>query len=197
VSGDSAIHAHEQEPAMTEASYDVVLLVEQPLSDLDARQVRGLHESVEDPVRYHLLLPVEDAAARVESTMGSLAASEVLAAPVVTRDPAAVENMQHELLERARADVNASMQRLMAAGGTGAGEVVAGDPMVALAEKVTEVGAAEVIVLTRPHIVAEFFHLDWSSRARRKLGVPVLHLLEQENFDEQAEGYGSEGITGL
>ena len=58
-----------------------------------------------------------------------------------------------------------------------------------------EVGAAEVIVLTRPHVVAEFFHMDWTSRARRKLGVPVLHLLEHENFDEQA-GSG-EGITGL
>ena len=46
----------------------------------------------------------------------------------------------------------------------------------------------EAIVLTRPHVVAEFFHLDWTSQARRKLGVPVLHLLEHQNFDEQAEG---------
>ena len=64
-----------------------------------------------------------------------------------------------------------------------------------LAAKVKEVAAAEVIVLTRPHIVAEFFHLDWTSRARRKLGVPVLHLLEHENFDEQAGG--GEGISGF
>ena len=46
-------------------------------------------------------------------------------------------------------------------------------------------------------MVAEFFHLDWTSKARRRLGVPILHLLEHENFDEQAEGYGNEGITGL
>ena len=51
-------------------------------------------------------------------------------------------------------------------------------------------------VLTRPHVVAEFFHVDSTSRARRKIGLPVLHLLEHENFDEQAEGY-VEGITGL
>ena len=44
-------------------------------------------------------------------------------------------------------------------------------------------------------MVSEFFHLDWTSRARRKLGVPVLHLLEHENFDEQS-GQG-EGVTGL
>ena len=52
----------------------------------------------------------------------------------------------------------------------------------------TEVDGREAIVLTRPHVVAEFFHLDWTSQARRKLGVPVLHLLEHQNFDEQAEG---------
>ena len=61
----------------SEPTYDVVLLVEQPLSEQDARQVRGLHDTLEEHVRYHLLLPVEDAAARVESAMGSLAASEV------------------------------------------------------------------------------------------------------------------------
>ena len=57
------------------------------------------------------------------------------------------------------------------------------------------VDAREVIILTRPHVVAEFFHVDWTSRARRKIGVPVLHLLEHENFDEQAGG--GEGVTGL
>ena len=69
------------------ATYDVVLLIEQPLSVQDAKQVRGLHEEVEDPVRYHVLLPVEDAAARVESAMGSLAGGEMLAAPVPALDP--------------------------------------------------------------------------------------------------------------
>ena len=53
--------------AGTSRTYDVVLLVEQPLSRQDAIQVRGLHEQAPDPVRYHVLLPVEDAAARVES----------------------------------------------------------------------------------------------------------------------------------
>jgi hypothetical protein len=27
--------------------------------------------------------------------------------------------------------------------------------------------------------------------------VPILHLLEHENFDEQAESYGGEGVTGF
>jgi hypothetical protein len=65
----------------------------------------------------------------------------------------------------------------------------------ALTKAVAEVDAREAIILTRPHVVAEFFHVDWSSRARRKLGVPVLHLLERETFDEQAGG--GEGVTGV
>jgi hypothetical protein len=60
---------------------------------------------------------------------------------------------------------------------------------------VSKVDGREAIILTRSHVVSEFFHVDWTSRARRKIGVPLLHLLEHENFDEQA-GAG-EGVTGL
>lgn len=176
-------------------TYDVVLLVEQPLSRQDALQMRGLHESAPDPVRYHVLLPVEDAAARVESAMGTLASGDALVATPMMLDHDEVEDIQRELLDQARADLRASLTALEEAGATVTGETVTEEPIDALAAKVKEVGAAEVIVLTRPHVVAEFFHVDWTSRARRKLGVPVLHLLEHENFDEQA-GSG-EGVTGL
>ena len=180
---------------ITPTTYDVVLLVEQPLSKLDAQQVRSLHEEVSDPVRYHLLLPVEDAAARVESAMGSLSAGEMLAVPPVMVDRSEIENVQRELLDKARSDVSDCLARLSDFGGDATGEVVSIDPVEALIAKVKEVTAAEAIILTRSHVIAEFFHLDWTSRARRKLGVPVLHLLEHENFDEQS-GQG-EGITGL
>ena len=73
--------------------------------------------------------------------------------------------------------------------------MVGDDPIEALAAEVSAVDGREAIILTRSHVVSEFFHLDWTSRARRKIGVPVLHLLEHENFDEQA-GSG-EGVTGL
>ena len=181
---------------MSETTYDVVLLVEQPLSVDDARQVRSLHEDVEDPVRYHVLLPVEDAAARVESAMGSIAASEVLASPALVMDSENIQEVQRELLDQARTDCTDCVDRLTSSGCADVvGEVVTADPIVALSAKVSEVHAAEAIILTRSHVVAEFFHLDWTSRARRKLGVPVLHLLEHENFDEQAGG--GEGVSGL
>ncbi|MBY9076146.1 hypothetical protein K1X13_15020 [Nocardioides sp. WL0053] len=180
---------------MTESTYDVVLLIEQPLSGQDARQVRGLHEDFEEHVRYHVLLPVEDAAARVESAMGSLAASEVLASPALVMDEADLENVQHELLENARRDLSACLGRLSELGADAVGEIVSIDPIDALAAKVAQVDGREAIILTRPHVVSEFFHMDWTSRARRKIGVPVLHLLERETFDEQAGG--GEGVTGM
>ena len=42
----------------------MVLLVEQALSAADARQVLSLHDELDEPVTYHVLLPLEDAAAR-------------------------------------------------------------------------------------------------------------------------------------
>ena len=179
------------------ATYDVVLLVEQPLSAEDAAQVRGLHQDIEEPVRYHVLLPVEDAATRVESAMGSIAASEVLASPALVMDSEEIQALQRELLEHARTDCNGCVDKLTKTGANVTGQVVSAEPIDALTAKVAEVNAAEAIILTRKHVIAEFFHVDWTSRARRKLGVPILHLLEHENFDEQAEHYGGEGVTGL
>ena len=37
--------------------------------------------------------------------------------------------------------------------------------------------------------------MDWTSQARRRIDVPVLHLMEQETFNEQAGG--GEGVSGL
>jgi hypothetical protein len=181
--------------AGNQETYDVVLLVEQPLSRQDALQVRGLHEQAPDPVRYHVLLPVEDAAARVESAMGTLASGDALVAAPMMLDRDEVQDIQRELLEQARHDLETSLRALKEAGATAGGQTVTEEPIDALVRKVREVGAAEVIVLTRPHVVAEFFHVDWTSRARRKLGVPVLHLLEHETFDEQSGG--GEGVTGV
>ena len=179
-------------------SYDVVLLVEQVLSAQDARQVRSLHSELGDEgedVRYHVLLPVEDAAGRIESAMGTLSAGDALVGPPMAMDPEGVEDLQHELLEGARRDLAASVDAMTAAGGKATGVLVTDEPVHALVDKSQELQAAEVIVLTRPHVVAEFFHVDWTSRARRKLGVPVLHLLEHETFDEQAGG--PEGVHGF
>ncbi|WP_139981667.1 hypothetical protein [Nocardioides litoris] len=175
--------------------YDVVLLVEQPLTPQDARQVRSLHEGLDGPVTYHVLLPVDDAAARVEASLGSLSGSELLAAPHVPIDPVDLHEVSADLRERATTDLAATVAALETAGATvGSSALVTGSPVDELTATVQRVDGREAIVLTAPHVVAELFRLDWSSQARRKLDVPVLHLLEHETFDEQAAG--PDGISG-
>lgn len=176
-------------------SYNVVLLIEQELSAADAAQVVSLHEGLDEPVVYHVLLPLEDAAARIEAAMGSLAAGEVMASPAMVMSDVDLEAVRRDCEERSSGELQHTIEALANAGASAVGSVVTDPPIDALAAKVAEVDGREAIILTRPHVVSEFFHVDWTSKARRKLGVPTLHLLERENFDEQA-GSG-EGITGF
>jgi hypothetical protein len=166
-------------------TYDVVLLVEQAPTDLDARQVVSLHEDIPDPVVYHVLMPMVDAAATVEAGIGTLGLGEVAMAPVSLET---AEQIREEERSSAKRDCDAAVDLFVKMGVKATSTVIAGEPIGPLSDKVAEVDAREVIIMTRPHVVSEFFHVDWTSRARRKLNVPVLHLIEHENFDEQAEG---------
>ena len=174
----------------------MVLLVEQALSPADAAQVRSLHSEIEDQVVYHVLLPLEDAAARIEASLGTLGAGDLMAAPALAMSDVDIEALRKECEDTSNAELKQTLAAIAAAGGQATGKVTSEPPVDALAALVTAVDAREAIILTRPHVVAEFFHVDWTSRARRKLGVPVLHLIEHENFDEQASGAG-EGVSGL
>ena len=177
-----------ENPSETASDYDVVLLVEKALTNADARQVRSLHEGLDEPVTYHVLLPVDDAAARIEAAMGSVTGHDLVPGPGIGVPPTDLAEIAKETKDQANADLEKTLAALKAAGASATGQVVSDHPIDALAAKVAEVDGREAIILTSPHVVAEFFHVDWTSQARRKIGVPVLHLLEHENFDEQAGG---------
>ena len=158
--------------------------------------MRSLHEGLDDPVIYHVLLPIEDAAARIEASMGSLAAGEVMASPAwrCARSTSRRSARTAATAPTATSPPPWPPSRRPARPARRA----RWSPSRRSTPSPTRspaVDGREAIILTRPHVVAEFFHVDWTSRARRKLGVPVLHLLEHENFDEQAGG--GEGVTGL
>lgn len=179
-------------------TYPVVLLVEQALSAADAAQVRSLHEELVDEgqaVSYHVLLPMHDAAARIEAAMGSLAGGELLTSPAITMSEVDLETVREECRQTSEQELRDTLGALAEVGAIATGRVITDPPVDALADEVAAVDGREVIILTRPHVVAEFFHLDWTSQARRKLGVPVLHLLEHETIAEQSAG-GGEGVTG-
>ena len=172
------------------APYAVVLLVEENLTPEDAARVHSLHEGIEDPVAYHVLMPLADGQARVQAALG---ASGGLAPDLVPGRPLPLPDIDpQEIVEEARNDSERELANaiavLQATGSVATGELVSGDPIDALAAKVQEVDGREVIIFTEEHFVAELLRRDWTSKARRHLKVPVLHLMEQENFDEQAGG---------
>ena len=81
----------------TERTYDVVLLVEQALTAADAGKCARCTRSIEDPVVYHVLLPLEDAAARIEASIGALGAGDLMAAPAMAMNDVDIEALRQEL----------------------------------------------------------------------------------------------------
>lgn len=87
-------------------------------------------------------------------------------------------------VERAEAAETLAVS-LAALDGLGAGvtgEIVDGGAVHGLVAKVKELGAAQAVVITRPHAVADTFHTDWANKAQDQLGVPVLHLYAGSGF---------------
>jgi hypothetical protein len=160
-------------------TYDVVILAEHEVSEADAAQIHGLHTGIVDQVVYHVLIPAEDAAARLEATMGTLGAGDMFAAPLVL-DDSQLQAVEAEFRDEAERQLQASLTALGTGNFRALGRITSAAPVDALASSTKADDAREAIVLTSPHLVSEFFHLDWTSRARRKLGVPVLHLMEHE-----------------
>jgi hypothetical protein len=177
------------------AMYNVIVLAEQVMTPGDAAEVVSLHTGIEDQKHYHVLIPCDNAQVRVETALGSLGASDTWVSPVVDPEGFDTREVQAQLDSDAQTAVTASVAALQALGHQASGQFSSDDPLDTLDAVVAEQRADEVIVMTRPHVVQEFFHLDWTSKARRRLGVPVLHLVEHETLD--AEAANGQGITGM
>jgi len=162
--------------------YTVAVLVERALNDLDADQLVGLHEALDDTVTYHLILPVESSSAALASSLSALGAGEV--APPLA--PEVVLEAAEEVRRQGAEELESSTALLRARGQEVVPLLTDGDPVDELVRVVRSSGAAEAIILTEPHFVKEFFGLDWSARAKRALDVPTLHLIEHVPFDGQA-----------
>ncbi|MFI8930187.1 indole-3-glycerol phosphate synthase [Streptomyces sp. NPDC053474] len=147
-----------------------VLMIEKALTSADVEFVTTLHG--EEPVTFHVLLqPRGDQADRLLRAIDDVALGELDEAVReggVPEGDAAVGPAEQAL--------RVSLTALRAAGSTAEGKLIEDHPLDALRELVDAAGADEVIVLTDPHYVEEFFHRDWASRARHKVGVPVLKL---------------------
>jgi hypothetical protein len=169
-------------PAKGADMYDVALLIERQLSDLDADQVVALHEGLDEVVVYHLLLPVDTSASLLASSMSALGGGQIM----TIADADMIADVQQELSSAGQAELDASATLLTARGQRVTVTLTEDDPISALSDLVADTSSAEAIILTEPHIVREFLHVDWTSRAKRKLDVPTLHLLEHVPFSAQA-----------
>src|SRR5665811_18479 len=157
----------------------VALLIERELSDADADQILELHEALDDTVVYHVVLPIENSSAMLTRSLTGLGGGEVLP-PLSAEDLAEV---QEQIEKAGQTELDNSATRLRKRGNEVNAALAEGDAIDALVSLVAETNSAEAIILTEPHVVQEFFHVDWTSRARRKLDLPTLHLLGHRSTD--------------
>ena len=167
-------------------TYDVAVLVEKALEPLDADQLTALHVGVDDEVVYHLLRPVDAGAMALASSLGRMGIDGPGAIPG-TLDSDTEAEIEGQLRREAQDSLDTSVRLVVERGQQATGALTELDPVEALRALVASTNAVEAIILTEPHVVQEFLHVDWTSRARRHLDVPTLHLLEHVPFAGQGE----------
>jgi hypothetical protein len=147
-----------------------VLMIEKPLTSEDVEFVTTLHG--DEAVSFLVLMqPRGDQADLLLRAIDDVAIGELREATRESGEPEGKQARQPAALA-----LEHSLRALRAHGSRASGQVVEEHPLDRLKAVVEESGADEVIVLTEPHYVEEFFHRDWASRARHKVGVPVLKL---------------------
>jgi hypothetical protein len=149
-------------------------MIEKALAPADVELVTTLHG--EEPVSFVVLMQPRGDQDRLLRAVDDVALGYLDDAAREKEVPEGEEAFPPA--ERALAH---SIEALHKAGTEAVGELVERHPLDMLRTVVERTGADEVIVLTAPHFVEEFFHRDWTSRARHKVGVPVLKLFAQHD----------------
>jgi hypothetical protein len=149
-------------------------MIEKPLTPADVELVTTLHG--DEDLSFVVLMQPRGDQDRLLRAMDDVALGYLDEATREREEPEGEEAVQPA--ERSLAH---SLEALRAAGSEAVGEIVEQHPLDLLKSVVERTGADEVIVLTAPHFVEEFFHRDWTSRARHKVGVPVLKLFAQRD----------------
>ncbi|WP_415949035.1 indole-3-glycerol phosphate synthase [Streptomyces sp. KLOTTS4A1] len=146
-----------------------VLMIEKALSAIDVEFVTTLHG--DDSVSFVVLMQPRGDQDRLLRAVDDVALGELDQAVREGEEPEGSEAMGP-----AQQALDHSLKALREAGCEAVGHLVEDHPLDVLSKITEETDADEVIVLTAPHYVEEFFHRDWASRARHKVGVPVLKL---------------------
>ncbi|MHC0429065.1 indole-3-glycerol phosphate synthase [Streptomyces sp. O3] len=146
-----------------------VLMIEKALSAVDVEFVTTLHG--DERVSFVVLMQPRGDQDRLLRAVDDVALGEIDEA---VREAAHRKGDDND--DPAQRALEHSLAELREAGSEAVGQLVEDHPLDVLTSVTQETAADEVIVLTAPHYVEEFFHRDWASRARHKVGVPVLKL---------------------
>ncbi|WP_326687382.1 MULTISPECIES: indole-3-glycerol phosphate synthase [unclassified Streptomyces] len=146
-----------------------VLMIEKPLVSADVELVTTLHG--EETVSFVVLMQPRGDQDLLLRALDDVALGELEDAAREGEEPEG-----GEALGPAEQALELSLKRLRDAGCEAVGQIIEEHPLDLLTSVAEQTDADEVIVLTAPHLVEEFFHRDWASRARHKVGVPVLKL---------------------
>ncbi|MBB2985991.1 hypothetical protein [Terracoccus luteus] len=155
------------EPAS--AAPTVIVLTEEALKPVDVERIVSLHQQEE--ATYRVLVPADTDRHVLSSFLDHLSLFEMREA---------LDSLRPVDRQEAHADAEQALATTLAEFAShdvaATGEITADDPMPTLLEEVGRLGAREVVVVTEPHAVEDTFHTDWASKAREKLGLPVLHM---------------------
>ncbi|GAA2612208.1 indole-3-glycerol phosphate synthase [Streptomyces tubercidicus] len=160
-----------------------VLMIEKPLTPADVEFVTTLHG--DDRISFIVLMQPRGKQDVLLRAIDDVALGEFDDAVREAEEPGGAQAEAPAEFALAH-----TLQALRDAGSEAVGQVVEDKPLDLLRSIVDETGADEVIVLTTPHFVEEFFHRDWASRARHKVGVPVLKLFSHAPDDQPQDTTG-------
>ncbi|AXK37218.1 indole-3-glycerol phosphate synthase [Streptomyces armeniacus] len=156
--------------------FTTVLMIEKPLVSADVELVTTLHG--DEPVSFVVLMQPRGDQDRLLRALDDVVLGELEDAVHESEEPEG-----GEALQPARLALEHSLKSLREVGADAIGQIIEKHPLDVLTSVVAQTKADEVIVLTAPHLVEEFFHRDWASRARHRVGVPVLKLFAHSDDD--------------
>lgn len=155
----------------------IVVLAEVALTQADAANLVALPDGLE--AEYVVVIP-EDRHANV--------LGEFLHHLSLLEFSEAFEGLSHgrpsdeEVRVTADQALVTSLKTLRDAGLKAEGFTAQGNAIEVAVRTVTDRGARQAVVITRPHALADTLHRDWANKAQDKLGVPVLHLYAGSGF---------------
>jgi hypothetical protein len=152
--------------------FTTVLLTEKALTDHDVERLAHLHDP--EPVRIHVVVPSHDDHSELSEAVDDITRADF--ADALHDEDAGRTDAQ--LASQAQSEVDSSVAALKAAGVPEVdGVVVARHPVDAVVELVGRIDADEVVVLTEPHLLADWTRRDWATQLRHHLDKPVLHIV--------------------